>query len=74
MTFRTVNTNDIKEGAERTDLYFPLIKGKRIGLVANTTSVIKRKYLLDTLLLAGMKFVKVFAPEHGFRVSTGAGE
>jgi uncharacterized protein YbbC (DUF1343 family) len=74
MTFRTVNTKEIKEGSERTDLYFPLIKDKKVALVVNTTSVIGRRYLADTLLAAGIRIVRIFAPEHGFRISSGAGE
>jgi len=74
MTFRTVNTKEVREGSERTDLYFPLIRGKKIALVVNTTSVIGRRYLADTLLAAGMRIVRIFAPEHGFRISSGAGE
>jgi uncharacterized protein YbbC (DUF1343 family) len=34
-------TNDIIIGANRTDMYLPLLKGKRVGIVANQTSVIK---------------------------------
>lgn len=74
MTFKPANTKSIAEGAERTEIYMPWIKGKKIAIVANTTSVIGRRYLLDTLLHSGVNVIRVFAPEHGFRVQKGAGE
>lgn len=63
-------------GAERTEQYLPLIKGKRIGLVVNQTSIVgtEQKHLLDTLLSLHINVVKVFAPEHGFRGQADAGE
>ena len=58
------------------DQYLPLLKGKRIGMVVNHTSVVGRKqvHLLDTLLKRDVRVVKVFAPEHGFRGNADAGE
>ncbi len=61
-------------GAFQTDMYFPMIKGKTIGIVANQTSFIGRKHLVDSLLSSGFKIKCVFAPEHGFRGNKGAGE
>ena len=60
-------------GAERTSLYFHKLKGKRIGLVANQTSMIKNVHLVDILLNEGVNIVKVFSPEHGFRGKADAG-
>ncbi|WP_107808344.1 exo-beta-N-acetylmuramidase NamZ domain-containing protein [Elizabethkingia sp. YR214] len=60
--------NDIiKTGAEQTELYIPKLKGKRVGLIANQTSVIGKTHLLDSLIHRGINIVKVFGPEHGFR-------
>jgi len=64
----------ITVGAERTSEYFPLIKGKNVALVANHTSLINGVHLVDTLLSAGFKVVKVFSPEHGFRGNADAGQ
>jgi len=66
-------------GANRTELYLPLLKGKQVGVVANQTSVIfraKNKYvhLVDSLLALNINVKKVFAPEHGFRGTADAGE
>lgn len=54
-------------GADQTENYLPLLKGKRIGLVANQSSIIGTKSSVDSLLSLGIKIVKVFGPEHGFR-------
>ncbi len=64
----------VKVGAEKTDEYIPLLLGKRVALVANQTSMVKDSHLLDTLLSLGVKVVKVFTLEHGFRGSADAGE
>lgn len=60
--------------ADRTELYLPLLKGKRIAIVANHTSLIKGKHLVDSLLSRGVKVVKIYCPEHGFRGQADAGE
>lgn len=54
-------------GADQTEKYVPYLKGKRIALVANQSSIIGRKSSVDSLLSLGVKIVKVFGPEHGFR-------
>lgn len=57
----------IKTGAERTNDYLPLLEGKRVGLVANHTSLIGNTHLVDSLLALEVNLVKIFGPEHGFR-------
>jgi uncharacterized protein YbbC (DUF1343 family) len=54
-------------GADQTEKYLPYLKGKRIGLVANQSSMIGMKSSVDSLVSLGIKIVKVFGPEHGFR-------
>lgn len=54
-------------GADQTEKYVPYLKGKRIALVANQSSIIGKKSSVDSLLSLGVKIVKVFGPEHGFR-------
>ncbi|WP_261793682.1 exo-beta-N-acetylmuramidase NamZ family protein [Psychroserpens burtonensis] len=75
-------------GAHQIDNYLPLLKGKRVGIVANQTSVIFNKitpsqkttrkdsytHLVDSLLQRNVNIKKVFAPEHGFRGEADAGE
>lgn len=61
-------------GAYDTQKYFPSLTGKRIGVVANHSSTIHQVHLVDTLLSAGFRVVKIFCPEHGFRGQAEAGE
>ncbi len=70
-----VNSADgnIITGAQQIDKYLPLLKGKRVGLTINNTSVIDGKLSMDTLLKRGVNIVKGFGPEHGFRGKASAG-
>ena len=63
----------LKTGADQTDKYLPLLQGKRVGVVANPTTIIGKKHLVDSLLLRGVNIVKAFGPEHGFRGNASAG-
>jgi len=56
-------TPDILTGADRTEAYLPLLKGKRVGLIVNQTSEINGVLLPDTLLKLGVNVVKIFSPE-----------
>ncbi|MGK0489620.1 MAG: hypothetical protein ACJAXB_002821 [Candidatus Endobugula sp.] len=64
----------LKVGAERTAEYLPLLKGKRVALVVNQTSVIGTIHLVDSLYALGIDIKKVMAPEHGFRGEAPDGE
>ncbi len=57
----------IQCGAELTDIYLPILKGKRVAIMANQTSVIGSRHLVDTLLSLGVDVKKIFSAEHGFR-------
>ncbi|MBC3757462.1 DUF1343 domain-containing protein [Hyunsoonleella sp. SJ7] len=77
-------------GADQTDVYLPLLSRKRVGIVANQTSIVTRNlqnidnpeirtetsyHLVDFLNSdKRINIVKVFAPEHGFRGKADAGE
>ena len=54
-------------GADQTEKYISYLSGKRVGLVANPTSVIGKQASADSLLALGINLKKVFGPEHGFR-------
>src|SRR6187402_3059792 len=69
-----INKKEIKTGAEQTSKYLPLLRGKRIAIMANQTSVIAKTHLVDSLKILGVNIVKVFGPEHGFRGNASAGE
>lgn len=64
----------LKTGAEQTTLYYPLLEGKKIGVVSNQTGMIGEVHLIDSLSNAGFQIIKIFAPEHGFRGFAEAGE
>lgn len=66
-------TEAILPGAYQTELYFPLLKNKRVGLVINQTSLINKTHLVDSLLSSGINVKKIYAPEHGFRGEEDAG-
>lgn len=63
----------IRTGAEQTELYLPLLKGKRVGMVVNPTSIIGKQTSVDSLISLGVNIVKIFGPEHGFRGNASAG-
>lgn len=65
---------DIVVGADRPSVYLPLLEGKRVGVIANHTSLTREQHLVDYLLANQVKVRAVFAPEHGFRGEAGAGE
>ena len=63
-----------QSGASNTELYFGLLKNKRVAVVANPTSMVGKSHLVDTLLASGIQLKKIFAPEHGFRGEAGNGD
>jgi uncharacterized protein YbbC (DUF1343 family) len=71
---KTNAQSTIIPGAERTEVYFPLLKGKRVAVFANQTSMVKNTHLVDTLIASGINVIKIFSPEHGFRGDADAGE
>ncbi|MBA4196629.1 MAG: DUF1343 domain-containing protein [Chitinophaga sp.] len=71
--FDSYTKENIVTGAEQTEKYFDYLKGKRVGILANPTTVIGKQHLVDSLMKRGINFVKVFGPEHGFRGKASAG-
>ena len=57
--------------AQQTAQYLPLLKSKKVGVVAHAASKIYRNgkatHLIDSLLSHNIDIKKIFAPEHGFR-------
>lgn len=61
-------------GADQSEEYLPYLKGKRVGILANQTTITTGgKHLVDFLLSKGINVVKAFGPEHGFRGNASAG-
>ena len=73
LLYKPFEQNSIISGAERMDVYLPYLKGKAVAIFANQTSMVKNTHLVDTLLKKGIKIVKIFGPEHGFRGDADAG-
>lgn len=69
-----VRTPRIIVGAERISDYLHLIENKKVGVVANHTSVVGAIHLIDTMLQLDVDIKKIFSPEHGFKGINDAGE
>jgi uncharacterized protein YbbC (DUF1343 family) len=65
--FAQTGKTSIRTGAEQTEKYLSILLGKRVAVLANPTSQIDGVPLVDSLLHRGVRIVKVFGPEHGFR-------
>lgn len=61
-------------GAAQLAQYLPMLKGKKVGMVVNQTSVVGQQHIVDLLLSHDVNIQTIFAPEHGFRGDQGAGE
>lgn len=68
-------TKRVITGDERTELYLPLINGKRVALFSNQTGVVEpeQQHILDLLVEKGVNITTIFSPEHGFRGNADAG-
>jgi uncharacterized protein YbbC (DUF1343 family) len=71
---QTQPAEKVQTGADRMEVYLPLLKNKKVAIFANPTSVVGKTHLVDTLLKSGIRIVKIFGPEHGFRGDADAGE
>lgn len=62
--------------ADRLSVYLPLLKGKKVGLMGNQTSIVgaEKEHLVDVLLREKVDLRFGFAPEHGFRGTVERGE
>jgi uncharacterized protein YbbC (DUF1343 family) len=80
------NTTHIITGANQWQEYMDLLTDKKVGIVANQTSVVNDTleskksvrimdfHLVDFIYEFDKHITKVFAPEHGFRGKADAGE
>lgn len=69
----------LQTGADQTGQYAASLRGKRVGMVVNQTSIIQRPgttptHVVDSLTALGVAVKTIFAPEHGFRGQASAGE
>ncbi|MBQ6037143.1 MAG: DUF1343 domain-containing protein [Bacteroidaceae bacterium] len=69
-----VHSAPILTGDLRTEAYFPLLEGKRIGVYSNQTGMAGDEHVVDLLQRSGFNIVYILSPEHGFRGDADAGE
>lgn len=63
----------ITTGADQTEKYLPYLKGKRVGMLVNQTSIIGKTLSVDSLRALGVDIKYIFGPEHGFRANASNG-
>jgi len=54
-------------GADQLSEYLPYLRGKRVGMLVNQTSIIGNRSSVDSLLSLHINIRTIFGPEHGFR-------
>lgn len=64
----------LRVGAERVEEYVEALRGVRVAVLANHTSMVGQQHLVDMLCEEGIDLKGIFAPEHGFRGGADAGE
>ena len=55
-------------GAERTDVYVPILRDKRVGMVINNTSLIAGVRSVDSLRSLGINVVRAYSIETGTKI------
>ncbi|MFZ4263180.1 exo-beta-N-acetylmuramidase NamZ family protein [Sphingobacterium sp. HJSM2_6] len=70
------NQQVILPAADRLTAYLPQLKGKKVGLMGNQTTIVgaEKEHLVDVLLRENVDLKFGFAPEHGFRGDIERGE
>ncbi|MGJ1392565.1 exo-beta-N-acetylmuramidase NamZ family protein [Sphingobacterium spiritivorum] len=73
---QTIVASSPLPGADQLSAYLPLLKGKKVGLMGNQTSIVgkDKEHLVDVLLREKVNLKFGFAPEHGFRGNVERGE
>jgi len=74
ISLTTYAQKKIITGAERLNVYLPLLEGKKVGIMVNQTAIVGDKHLVDVLLEKGVDLKFAFIPEHGFRGTIERGE
>lgn len=70
---QTLSAQSTTVGAEQPEKYLPYLSGRKIGIIANQTSMVGSVHLVDTLLALDIDVKRIFSPEHGFRGQAEAG-
>jgi uncharacterized protein YbbC (DUF1343 family) len=78
-SWRTENINPynpskkIVTGADQVEKYLHYLKGKKVGMLVNQTSLIGNKSIVDSLRSLNVDIKIIFGPEHGFRANASNG-
>ena len=65
---------EVLVGATDTAQYMPLLRGRRVAVLANHTAMYSaEEHIVDMMHREGVQLAGIFAPEHGFRGSIEAG-
>ena len=68
------SVREVIVGAQDTATYMPLLRDKRVAVLANHTAMYDdERHIVDVMHSEGIDVVGIFAPEHGFRGSIEAG-
>lgn len=73
LPFFSLAKGPILTGADQLSAYLPSLKGKKVGMLVNQTSLIGGKSIVDSLLTLGVNIKMIFGPEHGFRANASNG-
>ncbi|KAA6430401.1 DUF1343 domain-containing protein [Dyadobacter flavalbus] len=71
---RPVKAAPLITGADQISEYVSYLKGKKVGIVVNQTSIIGNTPIVDSLVALGINIVTIFGPEHGFRGTASNGD
>ena len=67
-------TREVIVGAQDTAAYMPLLRDRRVTVLANHTAMYDTEsHIVDVMHSEGINIVGIFAPEHGFRGAVEAG-
>ena len=72
-SLKLYSQDQIITGADQHNLYLPILKNKKVGIVAHKATRLylnNNRHLVDFLLEKKIEVIKIFAPEHGFYGST----
>lgn len=67
-------SREVIVGAQDTATYMPLLRDRRVAVLANHTAMYDtERHIVDMMHAEGVNIVGIFAPEHGFRGAVEAG-
>ena len=67
-------SREVIVGAQDTASYMPLLRERRVAVLANHTAMYDtERHIVDMMHAEGINIVGIFAPEHGFRGAVEAG-